>query len=133
MVEIDPCILTELHWNIFLCITIDRINSSTKSRLRHTVFHSFLSDDNKQDAATTTSNSKHLVQVLKKVLTSSLTTIWENTYGFTEHYQCASALYLMSVMLQSDSVIFIVVSVQQDMANRWEVVSIPFTSYIYIY
>ena len=30
------------------------INSSSFSRPRHEVFHSFLSDDSKQDAATTT-------------------------------------------------------------------------------
>ena len=34
------------------------INSSTLSRPRHAVFHSFLSDDSKQDAATTTAHSK---------------------------------------------------------------------------
>ena len=34
------------------------INSSTLSRPRHAVFHSFLSDDSKQDAATTTAHIK---------------------------------------------------------------------------
>ena len=34
------------------------INSSTLSRPRHAVFHSFLSDDIKQDAATNTAHSK---------------------------------------------------------------------------
>ena len=33
------------------------INSSSFPRPRHAVFHSFLSDDSKQDAATTTANS----------------------------------------------------------------------------
>ena len=40
------------------------INSSTKPCLRHTVFHSFLSDDSKQNAATTTAHSNSLI-VLK--------------------------------------------------------------------
>ena len=31
--------------------------------------------------------------------------IWENTYGCAEQYRCASALYLMSVMPQTYSII----------------------------
>ena len=42
------------------------INSSTLSRPRHAVFHSFLSDDSKQDAATTTAHSKLLISLDKK-------------------------------------------------------------------
>ena len=70
------------------------INSSTLSRPRHALFHSFLSDDSKQDAATTTAHSKRLTSLLKKkqVLTTSLSTIWENTDGCAEQYRCASAL-----------------------------------------
>ena len=34
------------------------INSSTLSRPRHVIFHSFLSDDSKQDATTTTAHRK---------------------------------------------------------------------------
>ena len=40
------------------------INSSTLSRPRHAVFHYFLSDDSKQDAATTTAHSKRLISLL---------------------------------------------------------------------
>ena len=42
------------------------INASTKPYLRYAAFHSFLSDDSKQDAATTTIHSKHLIELLKK-------------------------------------------------------------------
>ena len=42
------------------------INTSTKSCGRHAVFHYFLSDDIKQDAATTTAHSKRLVALLKE-------------------------------------------------------------------
>ena len=41
------------------------INSSTISRQRHAVFHSFLYDNSKQDSVTTTSNSKRLILLLK--------------------------------------------------------------------
>ena len=83
------------------------INSSTLPRPRHAVFHSFISNDSKQDAATTTAHSKQLISFLKKkqVLTTSLSTIWENTDGCAEQYRCASALYLMSVMSQTYSII----------------------------
>ena len=48
------------------------INSYTLSRPRHAVFHSFLSDNSKQDAATTTAHSKKLISLLKnkQVLTT---------------------------------------------------------------
>ena len=83
------------------------INSSTLSRQRNAVFHSFLSDDSKHDAATTTAHSKRLISFLKneKVLTTSLSKIWENTDGCAEQYRCDSALYLMSVMSQTYSLI----------------------------
>ena len=76
------------------------INSSSLPCPRHAVFHSFLSDDRKQDAVTTTANSKQLTSLLKnkQVLTTSLSTIWENTDGCAEQYICASVLYLMSVI-----------------------------------
>ena len=62
------------------------INSTTPSRPRHAVFHSFLSDDRKQDAATTTEHSKRLISLLnnKQVLKTSLSTIWENTDSCAE-------------------------------------------------
>ena len=41
------------------------INSSSKSCRRHAVFHSFLSDYSKQDASTTTSQRKLLIELLK--------------------------------------------------------------------
>ena len=83
------------------------INSSTLSRPQHAVFHSFLSDDSKQDAATTTEHSKRLISLLKnkQISTTSLIAIWENNDGCTEQYICASALYLMSVMSKTYSII----------------------------
>ena len=41
------------------------INLSTLTCHRHSVFHSFLSDDSKQDAATTTAHSKRLISFIK--------------------------------------------------------------------
>ena len=39
------------------------------------------------------------------MLKTSLSTIWENTGGCAEQYRCASALYLMSVISQTYSLI----------------------------
>ena len=83
------------------------INSTTPSRQRHAVFHSFLYDDRKQDAVTTTAHIDRLISLIKEktLLTTSLSTIWESTDGCAKQYICASALYLMSVMSQCYSVI----------------------------
>ena len=65
-------------------------------------FTIFLSGDSKQDATTTSSQLKRLIELLKEIdiLTSSLSTIWENTDVCPEQYICASVLYLMLVMSQ---------------------------------
>ena len=57
------------------------INSSLLPCPMHAVFHSFLSDDSKQVAATTTAHRKRLISLIKnkQVLKTSLSTIWENT------------------------------------------------------
>ena len=70
-------------------------------------FTIFLYDNRKQDAATNTAHSKCLISFLKdkKILTTSLSTIWENTDGCAEQYRCTSALYLMSVMSQFYSIV----------------------------
>ena len=83
------------------------INSTTPSCQRHVVLHNFFSDYRKQDAATNTAHRKRLIPLLKnkQVLTTSLSTIWENTDCCAEKYRCASALYLMSVMSKCYSII----------------------------
>ena len=45
----------------FSAVSKTDINSTTPSCQRHAVFHSFLSDDRKQDAATTTEHIKRLI------------------------------------------------------------------------
>ena len=82
------------------------INSSTKPCPRHAVFHSFLSDDSKQYADTTTSHNNRLIELFKKKLMSALRTIWGKTDGCAEQYRCGTELYLMSVLSQCHSTIF---------------------------
>ena len=78
----------------FSTLTKTEIDSSTKPCPRHVVFRYFFQIYSKQDAATTTGNRKRLIELLKeqKVLTSTLSTIWEDTDGFSEQYRCASAI-----------------------------------------
>ena len=57
------------------------------------MFHSFLSDGIKLDAKTTAAHSKHIMALLnnRKLLT------WENKYGCSDQYICATELYLLSM------------------------------------
>ena len=70
----------------FSALPQTNINSTKPSRQRHAVFHSFLSDDSKHDYATTTAHTNRLISLIKekKVFTTSLSTIWENTDGCAE-------------------------------------------------
>ena len=105
MVEIDQCLQRVLN-----CNSLVQYQKLISIQLHHHVnvmqYFTFLSDNSKQDAATTTAHSKRLIALLKdkKVLTSSLSKIWENNDGCDRQYRCAPAVYLMSVMPQCYSV-----------------------------
>ena len=55
------------------------------------------SDDRKQDSTTTIVHSKRIIELLKQRnnMSNTLSTIWENTDGFSDRCRCATALYLM--------------------------------------
>ena len=91
----------------FSALPQTEIKLSTKSCPHHAVFQKHLSDDNKQYSDTTTLYRKSYIELLKiqKVLTSSLSTIWENTDGCAEQFICASALYILSFLSQCYSII----------------------------
>ena len=78
------------------------ISSTIPAHQLHAVFHYFLSDYRKQDAATNNSHSNRLIALIKdkKLLTSSLSKTWKSTDGCSEQYRRESALYIMSVMSQ---------------------------------
>ena len=50
----------------FITLPKADINTTTSSRQCHAVFHSFLSDDRKQDSTTTTAHSKRLISLIKQ-------------------------------------------------------------------
>ena len=64
---------------------------------RHAVFYSFLSNDIKQDAATTASHSKHPTK-LNIYMFADISKIWENTGGCAEQYICVTGLYLLTTL-----------------------------------
>ena len=66
-----------------------------------------MSYDIKPDAVTTIEHIKCIVTLLKqrKIMSSTLSTVWKNTYVCVEHYICATALYLMSILSRAFSVI----------------------------
>ena len=64
-------------------------------------FSLFFFNDSKQDSATTTSNSKHLIELLnEKYIDVSIKSNVGNTDGCADQYICTSALCLMSVISQ---------------------------------
>ena len=71
------------------------------------MFHSFLSDDRKHDSKTHITHSKHTIELLKqrKIMSNTLSTIWGNTDGCTEHYIYETTLYLISMLSQEFYVI----------------------------
>ena len=63
-------------------------------------FFSHLSDDSRQDAATTNAHIIQLIEILlqRKVLKKFFTWLWETTDGCAKQYRCATAIYLMSTI-----------------------------------
>ena len=65
-----------------------------------------MSNNSKQDASTTASHSKRIIDMLKNICSGAgVSTIWENTDGCYEHYICAKALFLLSILSQSYNII----------------------------
>ena len=58
------------------------------------MFHSFLSDNSKQDAAITAEHSKLIIELLGKIkcVGAGEITIWDNTDACAEYYRRATAL-----------------------------------------
>ena len=85
-----------IHLEYFSATDQEKSSSYSHSCTCHDVFHSFLSDNSKQGAATTGAHSKRIIGLLKngKCLSAGVNTIWENIDGCAEHYRCATSLYL---------------------------------------
>jgi len=63
------------------------------------VFHSHLSDESQQDAATTHAHMNELFDQLKAIgeLCTDIT-VWDDTDGCSKQYRCGTAMYLVSVL-----------------------------------
>ena len=91
----------------FSAVTQTNLNSTTPSRQRHAVFQYFylMIANIMLPLIMHTANAWFLFSKRKKLMTTSLSKIWENTDGCAEQYRCSSALYLMSVISQCYSII----------------------------
>ena len=60
-------------------------------------FHSYIRDDNEQDACDSHAHMVHLLKIpLESVrLVSGMTTTWEDNDGCENQFRCALAIYLM--------------------------------------
>ena len=91
----------------FSAPTHTETTETPQSRTRHAVFHSFLSNDIKQDSTKTIAHRKRTIELLKQhnIMSNALSTIWVNTDGCADHYRCATVLHLMSMLSQAFYVI----------------------------
>ena len=71
------------------------------------MFHSFFSDEIKWYSATNIAHSKCIIELLNQcnIIPNTLSRIWGNTDSFSDHYRCATALYMLSILSQELSVI----------------------------
>ena len=62
-------------------------------------FNTFF-NDSKQYSNTTATHSKRIIELLqnRQLIFANLSTIWGETYGWANQYQCATALYLPSML-----------------------------------
>ena len=67
-----------------------------------------MSDDTRQDAATTSEHSKLIIELFQNrtLLFSDMINIWENTDGCEEQYLCATVPYLLSIFAHAYKIIF---------------------------
>ena len=83
--------IEEISLEHFSAQTQTETATTPQAHTRHAVFHSFLFDEIKQDAATNISHRTQIIKLLKQhnILPDMLITIWEYTYGCAENYICA--------------------------------------------
>ena len=89
-------------------IALDRFSATThtetvsvpESRTCHAMFHSFLYDGRKIYSTTTAAHSKNIIGFLKqrKIMSSKLGTLWENTGGCAEHHISATYCFVFNVV-----------------------------------
>ena len=74
-------------------------NFQNESELKG-AFFSYISDDSKQDAATTYMHSSNMLDELleQNIIKKHSTTLWEETDGCAKQYRCATAMYFMSLL-----------------------------------
>ena len=91
------------------CIALEKLVQQQSHKFNHHLNHArvmlclnMFSNDSKKYSSTTSADRKHTIEMLNKLkmLPSKLITLWENTNGCTEHYRCATVLFLLSMLSQ---------------------------------
>ena len=69
--------------------------------------HYFFSDDRKQDADTTDTHIKHIIELLnqRNIMYEKMSTLWDNIDGCSEQYRCATSIFILSILSQAFYVI----------------------------
>ena len=69
-------------------------------------FHSYISDENKEDACDSHAHMVHLLIFLESGrLVYGMSTVWEDIDGCAKQYRCALDRYLMTLLSYSYSII----------------------------
>ena len=89
-VEID-----NYQWNLFL-LNIFKIQL-IQVAMKKPEFHSYISDDNEQDACYSHAHMFHLLQNIFEllILVSGMSTVWEDTNNCAKQQMCCLAIYLI--------------------------------------
>ena len=68
-------------------------------------FHSYLSNDNCQDASTTHTHIIYMLEEWKNYHLKNRCSIWESTDGYCKQYRCGAALFFKSIISVKSNVI----------------------------
>ena len=70
-------------------------------------FFSHLSDESRQDAATTNAHMMQLIEILldHEVFKRFISWLWETTDGCAKQYRCVTTLYLLSTLSQKNNIV----------------------------
>ena len=103
--------------------------STPESRTLNDVFHYLFYYGRKQDAETTASNIKRIIEWLNQpnILLENLSKLWVNIYDCSKHYRYYIALLLCQCCLNTLLLLFNVVRLHQDTSERWLMSSMTLT------
>ena len=75
--------------------------------MKKSEFHSYIGDENEQDACDSYDHMFHLFNKIFEsgILVSGMSTVWEDTDGCVKNYRCNLDIYLMNMLPSSYGII----------------------------